>query len=344
MHLSPEFGLTYEVIEGDGFKIDAKVETLLSSDTAVGITKSMGLGFIGFADVLNELKPDILVVYGDRYEMLAAVSAALIARVPVAHISGGDTTEGAYDESIRHSITKMAHLHFVSNEVSRKRVEQMGENPKYVHNVGAPGIDHIVKLKLLGKKELEKKLNMRFEKRNLLVTFHPETLSFESSKKHFDNLLKALDGIGGDVCIIFTEANADSEGRIINDMISKYVAINSNAYVYASLGQLLYLSVMSHVDVVVGNSSSGLYETPSFKKPTVNIGDRQKSRLQAESVVNCKPTIKDVAKAINEAFVKDCSSVVNPYGDGKSSKRIVKVLKQIPKPKNLIKKHFFGRL
>ena len=340
-HLAPEFGLTYKIIEEDGFKIDAKVEMLLSSDTPVGVTKSLGLGVIGFAGTLERLKPDIIVLLGDRYEILAATEAALIAKIPVAHIAGGDVTEGAFDESIRHSITKMSHMHFVTNKVAYQRIKQMGENPKHIYNVGSPGIDYIMKLKLLNKKELEEKLEFKFKRKNLLVTFHPETLASESVQKHFYELLKALDNFGHDVGIIFTKANADPSGRIANKMLDDYVVLHSNAKVYTSLGQRLYLSVMSQVDVVVGNSSSGLYEAPTFKKPTVNIGDREKGRLQAQSIINCKPIASEIVRAINNAFTKDCSSVSNPYGNGNSSKKIIGVLKRISDPHNLIKKHFF---
>ena len=340
-HLAPEFGLTYKIIEEDGFKIDAKVEMLLSSDTPVGVTKSLGLGVIGFAGTLERLKPDIIVLLGDRYEILAATEAALIAKIPVAHIAGGDVTEGAFDESIRHSITKMSHMHFVTNKVAYQRIKQMGENPKHIYNVGSPGIDYIMKLKLLNKKELEEKLEFKFKRKNLLVTFHPETLASESVQKHFYELLKALDNFGHDVGIIFTKANADPSGRIANKMLDDYVVLHSNAKVYTSLGQRLYLSVMSQVYVVVGNSSSGLYEAPTFKKPTVNIGDREKGRLQAQSIINCKPIASEIVRAINNAFTKDCSSVSNPYGNGNSSKKIIGVLKRISDPHNLIKKHFF---
>jgi UDP-hydrolysing UDP-N-acetyl-D-glucosamine 2-epimerase len=340
-HLSPEFGLTYKIIEEDGFHIDAKVEMLLSSDTPLGVTKSLGLGVIGFADVLERLKPDILVILGDRYEILAAAEAALIARIPIAHIAGGDVTEGAFDESIRHSITKMSHLHFVTNEVAYQRVKQMGENPKHIYNVGSPGIDYIAKLKLINKRELEKEIEFNFKKKNLLVTFHPETLVFESVQKQFYEVLKALDSFDHDIGIIFTKANADPGGRIINKMIDDYIVFHSNAKAYISLGQQFYLSVISQIDVVVGNSSSGLYEVPSFKKPTVNIGNRQKGRLQGQSIINCEPIAKEITKAINKAFVKDCSSISNLYGDGRSSKRIIAGLKQISDPTKLIKKHFF---
>lgn len=341
MHLSPEFGLTYKAIEEDGFAIDAKVEMLLSSDTPVGIAKSIGLGIIGFADALERLKPDILLVLGDRYEIFSAVQAALVARIPVSHIAGGDTTEGAFDESIRHSITKMSHLHFVTNEDAARRVRQLGENPDYIFKVGSPGLDNITRLKLPDRQELESSLDFKFKEKNLLVTFHPVTLETQSAEVQFQELLTALDALGPDVGIIFTKPNADTDGRAIIRLMDSYVATHSNARAYVSLGQLRYLSAMSHADAVVGNSSSGLYEAPSFGKPTVNIGDRQKGRLQAASVINCAPVSGEISKAIVRALATDCSGTVNPYGDGNSSIRIKDRLKQIVEPSVLLKKHFF---
>jgi UDP-N-acetylglucosamine 2-epimerase (non-hydrolysing)/GDP/UDP-N,N'-diacetylbacillosamine 2-epimerase (hydrolysing) len=341
MHLSPEFGLTYTIVEKDGFSIDAKVEMLLSSDTAVGIAKSVGVGVIGFADAINWLNPDLLIILGDRFEMLAAAQAALVAKVPIAHIAGGDTTEGAFDEAIRHSITKMSHMHFVTNEAAARRVRQLGENPDHIYRVGSPGIDKIKESVLLDIKELEKELDFTLKEQNLLVTFHPATLDFQSSSMQFRELLNALDNFGSEVGIIFTKPNADTDGRDINSMIDDYVATHSYTKAFKFLGQMLYLSTIAQVDAVVGNSSSGLYEVPSFKKPTVNIGDRQKGRLQASSVINCKPESADIARAINEALTKDCASAANPYGDGNSVQKIVAALKSILDYKLLLKKHFF---
>ncbi len=341
MHLSPEFGLTYKTIEADGFAIDAKVEMLLSSDTAAGIAKSMGLGVIGFADALERLQPDILVVLGDRYEILAAAQSALVARIPVAHIAGGDTTEGAFDEAIRHSITKMSHLHFVTNEDAARRVRQLGENPDHIFNVGSPGLDNIARLKLLGRQELEASLDFAFKEKNLLVTFHPVTLEAQTAGAQFRALLAALDGLGPEVGVIFTRPNADTDGRAIIRLMDDYVAAHPGARAYVSLGQLRYLSAMSQVDAVVGNSSSGLYEAPSFGKPTVNIGDRQKGRLQAKSIINCAPLPEAIGKAITLALSGDCSGTVNPYGDGNSSARIKRELKNIGDPSTLLKKRFF---
>lgn len=342
MHLSPEFGLTYRKIEEDGFQINEKVEMLLSSDTPVGVVKSIGLGIIGFADALDRLRPDLLILLGDRYEILAAAEAALIERIPIAHIGGGDTTEGAFDESIRHSITKMSHLHFVTNDVAARRVRQLGENPAHIYNVGSPGIDQIKRLKLLDREELETVLGFKFKEKSLLITFHPVTLDLETTAEQFQQLLDALSQHGTEVGLIFTKPNADPEGRVIVRMIDAFVARYSNASSHVSMGQLIYLSTIAQVDAVVGNSSSGLYEVPSFKKPTVNIGDRQKGRIQATSVINCKPQCKDILRAILTALETDCSGTVNPYGDGNSSAKIIKKIKQISDPRALIKKHFFN--
>lgn len=341
MHLSPEFGLTYTTIEEDGFQIDARVEMLLSSDTSVGIAKSIALGVAGFADAFATLKPDLIIVLGDRFEILAAAQAALVARIPIAHIAGGDTTEGAFDEAIRHSITKMSHLHFVTNEISLKRVCQLGENPACVFNVGSPGIDLIKQMQLLSKSELEKELGFTFFERNLLVTFHPATLDTQAPREQFQALLDGLDLLGETVGIVLTKPNADNAGRALIEMIDSFVSSRKNAKAYSSLGQLRYLSTIAHVDAVVGNSSSGLYEVPSFKKPTVNIGDRQKGRLAATSVIDCAPDSRDIFRAINDAFLKDCSETTNPYGAGNSAERIMSILSGIPDFNSLLKKHFF---
>ena len=341
MHLSPEFGLTYKAIEDDGFCIDAKVEMLLSSDTPVGIAKSIGLGVIGFADALDHLRPEILVLLGDRFEIFAAAQASLVARIPVAHLFGGDTTEGAFDEAIRHSITKMAHFHFVSHGDAACRVKQLGEDPRNVYVVGSTGIDQIKRLKLLDRASLEKNLEFSFKKRNLLVTFHPATLDGESPEVQFGALLTAIDQLGPDVGVIFTKPNADTCGRVLIEMVDDFCQIRPNAKAFTSLGQLRYLSVMAQVDAVVGNSSSGLYEAPSFRVPTVNIGDRQKGRLQAASVIDCSATAEEIVLAIRKTFDLDCRQVTNPYGDGNSSDKIVQVLSTIELNDSLLKKKFF---
>ncbi len=304
MHLSPEFGLTYRDIEQDGFQIDRKVEMLTSSDTSVGIAKSMGLGLIGFADALHELKPDLIVVLGDRFEIFSAVSAALVARIPVAHLHGGELTEGAFDEAIRHSITKMSHLHFVAAKEYRNRVIQLGEQPDRIFLVGGLGIDNIKRLKLLGREELEASLDFELGSKNLLITFHPVTLETATASEQMAELLAALVELT-DTQLIFTMPNADTDGRVMIKMVEEFVAQHTNARAYTSLGQLRYLSCVSHVDGVIGNSSSGLAEVPSFRKGTVNIGDRQRGRLRAASVINCDPTRKSIVNALKKMYSKD---------------------------------------
>jgi len=343
MHLSPEFGLTYKDIEKDGFKINRKVEMLTSSDTSVGIAKSMGLGLIGFADVLNELKPDLIVVLGDRFEIFSAVSAAMTARIPVAHIHGGETTEGVIDEAIRHSITKMSHLHFVAAKEYYSRVIQLGEQPKNVFLVGGVGVDSIKKINLLKKNELEKSLGIEFSKKNLLITFHPVTLENKTAASQLKELLSAVSDLK-DTQLIFTLPNADTDSRELIVLIHKFVSQHANAHAYPSLGQLRYLSCIKYMDGVVGNSSSGLLEVPSFKKGTINIGERQRGRLQASSVINCEPIRDSIGNAIkklySEQFQKSLKNTVNPYGEGDASEKIVSSIKSVVLD-NLVKKSFY---
>lgn len=343
-HLSPEFGLTYKQIDSDGFTIGAKVEMLLSSDTAEGITKSMGLGMIGFADAFKNLEPDLLVILGDRYEMLAAASTALIYRIPIAHIHGGEITEGAYDDAIRHAITKMSALHFTSTEAYRQRVIQLGEHPERVFNVGAIGLDNFKSMQLLSKDTLEKELDIRFKKYNYLVGFHPETLSNQSVAQQFDELLKAIDK-QKDSFFVFTKANADTNGRIINKMMEQYAQNNpEKAALFASLGSLRYLSVMKYVTAVVGNSSSGILEAPSAPTATINIGDRQKGRIQADSVINCLVDEKEVLRAFDTVksseFQEKVKQVINPYLKGGASSLIIEKLKSVSIDKLRVKSFY----
>lgn len=329
-HLSPEFGLTWREIEKDGFRIDKKVEMLLSADTPSSISKSMGLGLIGFSDALNDLKPDMLILLGDRYELASAALAALVARVPIAHIHGGETTEGAIDEAIRHSITKMSWLHFVAAEEYRRRVIQMGEDPSRVHLVGGMGVDAIRKTKLLNKQDLEKSLGLRFGKKNLLITFHPVSLESGSAGCQFEELLMALDQLE-DTHFIFTAPNADAEGRVISGLIDKFVSSHPKVAVqFVSLGRERYLSTLQFVDGVVGNSSSGLAEAPTFKTGTINIGDRQKGRLKAGSVIDCLPRRDSILEALNTLYSEDfrqrLAQTENPYGDGDATEKIIKIL------------------
>ncbi|MDC0466400.1 UDP-N-acetylglucosamine 2-epimerase [Gammaproteobacteria bacterium] len=341
-HLSQEFGLTYKDIEKD-FKIDKKIDMLLSSDSDIDISKSMSLAQTSFVETFKELKPDIIVVLGDRYEIFSAVTAGMIARIPIAHIHGGESTEGVIDEAIRHSITKMSHIHFTAAEEYRNRVIQLGENPKRVFNVGAMGIENINKLKLLSKEEFEKSIDFKLNNRNILVTYHPVTLEINSAKAHFQELLDAIDELEG-TNIIITKANSDPGGRVINSMIDDYVAKNYHKSIgFTSLGQLRYLSAMQHVDAIVGNSSSGIIETPSFKVGTINIGDRQKGRIKADSIIDCLPNKKSIRNAFkilySQGFQSTLKNTKSPYGSGSASKEIVEVLKTV-KLYNIIKKSF----
>ncbi|TFE29039.1 UDP-N-acetylglucosamine 2-epimerase [Cohnella luojiensis] len=334
MHLSPEFGLTYRQIEQDGLQIDAKVEMLLSSDTPVGLTKSMGLGLIGFADVFERLRPDTVVLLGDRYEIMVAAQAAMIARIPIAHLHGGESTEGVMDEAIRHSISKMAHLHFTATEKYRQRVIQLGEQPDKVFNVGAVGLDNVHRLTLLNREQLEQSLSFELGIRCFLVTYHPLTLSRQSPAEYMEMLLRALDHFK-DAKIIFTKSNADTDGRIISRMIDEYVNENrERAVSFVSLGQLKYLSLLKYVDAVIGNSSSGIIEVPMFRKPTVNIGQRQKGRVKGSSVIDCGDTCQEIIESVQlalspefQAKLPDCKSL---YGEGNSAPVIKEILKTVP--------------
>jgi GDP/UDP-N,N'-diacetylbacillosamine 2-epimerase (hydrolysing) len=344
MHLSTEFGLTYKEIEKDGFTINKKVEMILSSDTPSAISKSTGLGLIGISDAYAELQPDIVIVLGDRYELLAASTAALFARIPICHIHGGETTEGAFDEAIRHSITKMAWWHFVAAEEYKKRVVQLGENPNRVFLVGGMGVDGIKRTSLLKKTELEESIGFNLGVKNLLVTYHPVTLEENSTEIQIQELLNSLEKLV-DTKIIFTRPNSDTNGRIINEYIDHFVNNNpQRSIAYTSMGQENYLSTLHFVDAVVGNSSSGLLEAPTFKIGTVNIGDRQKGRLKAESVIDCNAKKESITLAIKKvysrAFQKKLKSVKNPYGESFVSDKIIKILANESIPHEL-KKEFY---
>jgi GDP/UDP-N,N'-diacetylbacillosamine 2-epimerase (hydrolysing) len=331
MHLSPQFGLTYQVIEQDGFRIDARVEMPLSSDSPVAMAKSLGVGVTGFADALARLRPDVLVVLGDRYEILAAALPAMMARIPIAHIHGGEATEGAIDEAVRHAVTKMAQLHFVATDAYRRRVIQLGEQPASVFVVGGLGIDNIARLRLLGRDALEQALDFRLGPRNLLVTFHPATLEADAARGQFAALLQALSELS-DTHVIFTQPNAETESRVISQMVNEHVAAHAGTCkAFTSLGQLRYLSALRLCDGVVGNSSSGLIEAPSLKRGTVNIGDRQRGRLRAASVIDCEPSVAAIRAALQRLFSAPfqaaLAQVRNPYGDGGASERIVATLR-----------------
>ncbi len=344
MHLSPEFGLTYRAIEDEGFSIDSKVEMLLSSDTPVGITKSIGLGIIGFADAFAMLKPEIVVVLGDRYEILAAAQAALVARIPVAHIHGGETTEGAIDESMRHAVTKMSHFHFVAAERYRTRVIQLGEQPDNVFNVGAPGLDNIRRLKLLDREQFEQAIGFKLGHVNFIVTYHPATLGSIPPRSAMLALLHALDRFP-EARMIFTKPNSDTDGRVIGRLIDEYVQGNrERAIVFTSMGQVRYLSAMRHVNAVIGNSSSGIIEAPAFKVPTVNIGDRQAGRLKANSIIDCDENADSIASSIRKALSPDFHETLRGaeslYGTGEASGRIKQILKMVPLS-DITRKRFF---
>ncbi|MET3697644.1 UDP-N-acetylglucosamine 2-epimerase (non-hydrolysing)/GDP/UDP-N,N'-diacetylbacillosamine 2-epimerase (hydrolysing) [Bacillus oleivorans] len=328
MHLSPEFGLTYKQIEEDGFIINEKVEMLLSSDTPTAVAKSVGLGTIGFSESLSRLKPDLIIILGDRFELLSVAQTALLLKIPIAHIHGGEKTFGAYDDSIRHAITKMSYLHFVSTDEHRKRVIRLGEHPSRVFNVGAPGVENIKKLNLLTKCELEESLEISLQEPLFLITHHPTTLS-QNPIEGTVELLEALDHFEN-ATIIFTKANADDHGREINKLIAKFVSNDLNKRkMFDSLGQLRYLSLLKYASVSVGNSSSGLLEAPYLKTPTVNIGDRQKGRVRPESVFDCSPNsieiIKTIRKAMEYSFQEKEKYEI--FGDGDTSMKIIEILK-----------------
>ena len=343
MHLSSKFGLTYKEIIKDGFKINKKINLNLNSDTPSGIIKSINKGSLGFAKAYKKLKPDIILVLGDRFEIFAAAIAACFSKIPIAHLHGGETTEGSIDESLRHSITKMSHIHFVAAKEYKERVIQLGENPNRVFNVGGLGVDSIKYLKLLSKKELEKKLNFNFKKKNILINFHPETLNKLSIRKQFKEVLTALKKFN-DTNLIFTMPNADMGGRIIYKMIKNFVKNHKNAHYFISIGQLRFLSCLKYVDGMVGNSSSGLLEMPSFKKGTVDIGDRQQGRLKAKSVISVKTNKNEIIAGIKtlykNKFQKKIKKIKNPYGTGGASSKIIKILSQI-KLNDILKKKFF---
>lgn len=346
MHLSPEFGMTYKEIEEDGFEINAKVEMLLSSDSPAGISKSIGLGVIGFADEFQRADLDMLILLGDRYEALSAAISAMVMRIPIAHLHGGELTEGAIDEGIRHSITKMSYLHFTSTEQYRNRVIQLGENPERVFYVGALGVENIKKINLMTKEELEKSIHFEIDENTVVVTYHPVTLENNTVEEQFLNLLKVLDR-NPKIRMIFTKANADTNGRIVNELIDKYTAQNSErACAFVSLGQKRYLSALKYCRIVIGNSSSGIIEAPSFGKPIINIGDRQKGRICADSVINCGYTQQEIQQAMETALTKEfenkASNCRNPYEKENTAANIISVIKDyLLNDKIKLKKGFY---
>lgn len=344
-HLSPEFGLTYKEIENDGYIINKKIEMLLSADTPGSIVKSMGVEMIGFADAFTESLPDMVVILGDRYEMLVAAVAAMIHRIPIAHIHGGETTEGAVDEAVRHAITKMSYLHFAATEAYRSRIIQLGESPERVFNVGALGIENIRTVKLLDKEVLEESIGFRLEENTAVVTYHPVTMEKESSAEQFGNLLRVLES-RAEWNIIFTKANSDTDGRIINQMIDAFVAGHKDrSIVYTSLGQVRYLSALKYCSMVIGNSSSGIIEVPSFHIPTVDIGDRQRGRISSDSVIHCGTSVEEISNAIDKAMQTDFRQRIkyerNPYEGENTSAEIVSIIKHFLRNGIDIKKRFY---
>lgn len=331
MHLSPEFGETYQLIENDGFSIDDKIEILLSSNSAVGVAKSMGLGILGFADSFSRLNPDIVIILGDRFEALSAAQTAMIMRIPIVHLHGGEITEGAYDDAIRHAISKLSSLHCTSTEEYRRRVIQLGEKPEHVKNVGAIGLDHLQRSELMDLEDLSNSLNFKLAAPFFLVTYHPVTLGDESPKESFEQLLLALDQFPNHQ-VILTYPNADDGGRQIIPILEAYAASNTQRVLsIPSLGQKRYLSALKHTTAVIGNSSSGIIEAPSFDVPTVDIGIRQKGRLAAKSVINVKTHTNEIVAAINICIDRSYKSheeiINNPYGNGNVSGQVLQLLR-----------------
>ena len=342
-HLEERFGLTYKEIERD-FKHFYKVPLGLENDDETALCLAFSAGVAGFSKVLEQIKPDIMVLLGDRYEMLSAGIAGMLRAVPLAHIHGGESTQGAIDEGIRHALTKMSHIHFCATSLYKKRIIQLGENPARVYNVGGLGVENIKRLELLGKKDFENSLGFKLGKKNILVTFHPQTIEKKSASKQFSQILNALDSLK-DTHFIFTGANADNGGKIINEMAQSYCLKNQEKAIFVmSLGQLRYLSAIKHADIVLGNSSSGISEAPSLKKATINIGNRQKGRIKAPSIIDVKCDKSKILKAIKKAYSKDfqakLKSVKNPYDSGFASKKIIKVLENI-KLNGILQKKFY---
>ncbi len=344
-HLVSQYGLTFREIEKDGFSISKKVKILSAGDSDRSVTQSVALGVSKFGKIFSKERPDLLIVLGDRFEIFAAVSAAYIFKIPIAHLHGGELTSASMDDAFRHAITKMSMMHFVSTPEYKRRVVQLGEDPQRVFSVGAIGIDSIKDMELLSIFELQKQLVFKFGKKNLLVTFHPVTLEGHTSAFQFNELLSALDNFK-DLKIIFTKPNADVGSLVISSMIDEYVKLNRHrAKAFISLGTLKYLSLIRNIDAVVGNSSSGIIEVPSFGKPTVNIGNRQRGRIRAKSVIDSKPQKKEILNAIKKAlspeFTKFCKTVNNPYGKGNTAGKIYRVIKNNINSLDNVQKTFY---
>jgi len=343
-HLSREFGLTYRIVEEDGFTCDEKVEMILSSDTPVAVCKSMGLGMIGFSEALMRIKPDLVVILGDRFESMVAAISAYVCRIPIAHIQGGELTLGAIDDQFRHSITKMSMLHFVCAEEYRRRVIQLGEQPDRVFDFGALNVDAMKKIPVIPRAQLEKEIKFSLSPRSLLVTFHPVTLEDDTAKDQLPQLLEAISSFDN-LKVIFTKTNADTEGRVINELIDEYVEANpQNTVAFTSMGQMHYINVLRYADAVAGNSSSGVIETPTFKVPTVNMGEREKGRIIADNVIDCEFDTESIRSALQTAlsgqFKDSLKDMKSPYDKGETSKNIARVLKEYPLPRTT-KKEFY---
>lgn len=339
-HLSPEFGLTVNEILGDGFEVAERVEMLLSADTPAAVSKSVGLAVIGFADALRRLDPDLVLVLGDRYEILAVVQTALVARIPVAHLSGGDVTEGAIDDAMRHAITKMAHLHLVTHTDAAARVRQMGEDPERVVVAGNTGIDDLLRYEPMGPAELEERLGMPLRERNLLVTYHPVTLAHEPPEAAVEELTGALDDLGADVGIVVTLPNADTAGRVLIERLREFARAREHVVAHESVGQEAYWSCLKQFDAVVGNSSSGLIEAPAVAVPAVNIGERQRGRLRTETTIDCPPRRDAIRGAIEQVLAWTDVPATSPYGDGHATARVLEALRALPDPQALLQKRF----
>jgi len=342
-HLIKKYGATINEIKSDNFHINKKIDLKLISDSPVAVSKSMALGIEKISQAFHHLEPDLILILGDRFEILSSAIAAAFHKIPIAHIHGGELTEGALDDAFRHCITKLSHLHFVASEVYKKRVIQLGENPKFVFNVGGLGVDNIKKIRLMKRREVESYLRIKFYNKNLLITYHPETLSEKAPRKDMIELLAALNRLK-DTRLIFTMPNADIGNLIIIDLIKKFCNKNKDACFFTSMGHVAYLSCMSQVDAVIGNSSSGILEAPSFKKATINIGQRQKGRLQANSIINVNPVAKDIYNSILSIyhinFQKKVAKTSSPYGNGGAVQKIMKILKKV-NLKNIESKSFY---
>jgi GDP/UDP-N,N'-diacetylbacillosamine 2-epimerase (hydrolysing) len=342
MHLSQEFGYTFDEIEKDGFTVDKKIETILSSDTRVGTSKSVGLGIISFSEAFNELKPDLVVLLGDRFEIFAAASSALICQVPIAHLYGGEVTHGSIDDMLRNAITKMSNLHFVSTKTYKNRVIQMGEDPNNVHNVGALGVESISNTKLLSIKTLEKNIKFKFSRKNILVAYHPETSGSVDVKKDFQIILNVISSLEN-VSVVFTSSNADPGGRLINQMTENFILKykNKNFINFSTLGHELFFSTVNIVDLVMGNSSSGIIEVPYLNTPTINIGNRQIGRVRCSSIIDCRCNQDEIETLLDKILNKKHYLASNlqklPYGTGATTKNILKVLKTFSPQKHLSK-------